>query len=267
MKIEEIKILRGPNYWSVRRTQLIQMKLNLEELEARPTNTIDGFLERLQALFPSLYEHRCSVGTPGGFFERVKEGTWMGHVIEHIALELQTLAGMDCGFGRTRGTGVEGEYYVVFNYMEEDAGVYAAKAAFNIALALVEAQQYDLANDIQQLREIRENTRLGPSTGCIVEEAAKKGIPYIRLNKQSLVQLGYGIHQKRIRATIASTTSNIAVDIACNKEETKNLLEAAEIPVPKGTVVRTEAGLEEAIQKYGYPLVIIPPISLIGSRR
>ena len=258
MKIEEIKILRGPNYWSVRRTQLIQMKLNLEELEARPTNTIDGFLERLQALFPSLYEHRCSVGTPGGFFERVKEGTWMGHVIEHIALELQTLAGMDCGFGRTRGTGVEGEYYVVFNYMEEDAGVYAAKAAFNIALALVEAQQYDLANDIQQLREIRENTRLGPSTGCIVEEAAKKGIPYIRLNKQSLVQLGYGIHQKRIRATIASTTSNIAVDIACNKEETKNLLEAAEIPVPKGTVVRTEAGLEEAIQKYGYPLVIKP---------
>ena len=142
--------------------------------------------------------------------------------------------------------------------MEEDAGVYAAKAAFNIALALVEAQQYDLANDIQQLREIRENTRLGPSTGCIVEEAAKKGIPYIRLNKQSLVQLGYGIHQKRIRATIASTTSNIAVDIACNKEETKNLLEAAEIPVPKGTVVRTEAGLEEAIQKYGYPLVIKP---------
>jgi cyanophycin synthetase len=258
MKIEEIKILRGPNYWSVRRPHLIQMKLNLEELESRPTNTINGFLERLQALFPSLYEHRCSVGTPGGFFERVKEGTWMGHVIEHIALELQTLAGMDCGFGRTRGTGVEGEYHVVFNYMEEDAGVYAAKAAVRIALALVDAQPYDLANDIQQLREIREDTRLGPSTGCIVEEAAKKGIPYIRLNKQSLVQLGYGIHQKRIRATIASTTSNIAVDIACNKEETKNLLEAAEIPVPKGTVVRTEAGLEEAIQKYGYPLVIKP---------
>ncbi len=258
MKIEEIKVLRGPNYWSVRRSQLIQMKLNLEELEQQPTNEIPGFLERLQTLLPSLYTHRCSVGTPGGFFERVQEGTWMGHVIEHVALELQTLAGMDCGFGRTRGTGTSGEYYVVFNYMEEDAGVYTAKAAVRIAQALVDNQPYDLADDIQKLREIREDTRLGPSTGCIVEEAAKRGIPYIRLNKQSLVQLGYGVHQKRIRATIASTTSNIAVDIACDKEETKNLLEAAEIPVPRGTVVRTEAGVLEAIEKYGYPLVIKP---------
>lgn len=258
MKIEEIKILRGPNYWSVRRPKLIQMKLNLEELEQRPTNTIEGFRERLEKLFPSMYSHRCSVGKPGGFFQRVDEGTWMGHVIEHIALELQTLAGMNCGFGRTRGTGKEGEYYVVFNYMEEDAGVYAAKASVRIAQSLVDGSSYDLSEDIQRLREIREDTRLGPSTGCIVEEAAKRGIPYIRLNKQSLVQLGYGVHQKRIRATIASTTSNIAVDIACDKEETKHLLEAAEIPVPKGTVIRTETGLEEAVAKFGYPLVIKP---------
>lgn len=258
MKIEEIKILRGPNYWSVRRPKLIQMKLDLEELEQKPTNTIEGFRERLENLFPSMYSHRCSVGKPGGFFQRVDEGTWMGHVIEHIALELQTLAGMNCGFGRTRGTGKEGEYYVVFNYMEEDAGVYAAKASVRIAQSLVDGSSYDLSEDIQRLREIREDTRLGPSTGCIVEEAAKRGIPYIRLNKQSLVQLGYGVHQKRIRATIASTTSNIAVDIACNKEETKNLLEAAEIPVPKGTVIRTEVGLEEAVAKFGYPLVIKP---------
>ena len=222
MKIEEIKILRGPNYWSVRRSQLIQMKLDLEELEECPTDKIEGFLNRLKALFPSMYAHRCSVGTEGGFFQRVEEGTWMGHVIEHIALEIQSLAGMDCGFGRTRGTGKPGEYYVVFNYMEEDAGVYAAKAAVKIAQALVDGVAIDLSADIQQLREIREDTRLGPSTGCIVEEAAKRGIPYIRLNKQSLVQLGYGVHQKRIRATIASTTSNIAVDIACDKEETKN---------------------------------------------
>jgi cyanophycin synthetase len=182
----------------------------------------------------------------------------MGHVIEHIALELQTLAGMNCGFGRTRTTGVEGEYYVVFTYMEEDAGVYAAKAAVRIAQALVDGVHYNLEEDIQKLREIREDTRLGPSTGCIVEEAAKRGIPYIRLNKQSLVQLGYGVHQKRIRATIASTTGNIAVDIACDKEETKMLLEAAEIPVPRGVVVRTEVGLQEAVDKFGYPLVIKP---------
>ena len=260
MQILEIKVLRGPNYWSVRRPKLIQMKLDLEELEERPTNTIPGFRERLESLFPSLYEHRCSVGRPGGFFERVEEGTWMGHVIEHIALELQTMAGMDTGFGRTRTPEGEkpGVYYVVFSYMEADAGVYAARAAVRIAQHLVDEKDYDLSEDIQKLRVIREETRLGPSTGCIVDEAAKRGIPYIRLNKHSLVQLGYGVNQKRIRATIASTTSNIAVDIACDKEETKLLLEAAEIPVPRGTVVRTVEGLKEAIDKYGYPLVIKP---------
>ncbi|MGB8190309.1 MAG: cyanophycin synthetase [Chitinophagaceae bacterium] len=258
MNIVEIKVLKGPNYWSVRRGNLIQMRLDLEEMEARPTNAIEGFTERLEKMFPSMYEHRCSVGEPGGFFQRVKEGTWMGHVIEHIALELQTLAGMDTGFGRTRGTGKEGEYFVVFSYMEEDAGVYAARAAVRISQALADGTEYDLNEDIQQLREIREDTRLGPSTGCIVEEAAKRGIPYIRLNRHSLVQLGYGIHQKRIRATIASTTSNIAVDIACDKEETKSLLGNAEIPVPRGTIIRTEEGLKEAIERFGYPLVLKP---------
>lgn len=260
MKILEIKVLKGPNYWSVRRTKLIQMKLDLEELEQSPTNKIPGFRERLEKMFPTMIEHRCSEAMRGGFFKRVEEGTWMGHVIEHIALELQTLAGMEVGFGRTRTPDgeKEGVYYVVFSYMEEDAGVYTAKASVRIAQALVEGVPYDLSEDIQRLREIREDTRLGPSTGCIVEEAAKRGIPYIRLNKQSLVQLGYGVNQKRIRATIASTTSNIAVDIACDKEETKMLLEAAEIPVPRGTVVRTEEGVKEAIEKYGYPLVIKP---------
>ncbi|HYJ37695.1 MAG TPA: cyanophycin synthetase, partial [Chitinophagaceae bacterium] len=245
MKILEIKVLKGPNYWSIRRGQLIQMRLDLEEMEQRPTNAIPGFRHRLETMFPSMYSHRCSVGEPGGFFQRVEEGTWMGHVIEHIALELQTLAGMDCGFGRTRSSGnKEGEYYVVFSYMEEDAGVYAAKAAVRISQALADGIEYSLADDIQQLRVIREDTRLGPSTGCIVNEAVKRGIPFIRLNKQSLVQLGYGVHQKRIRATIASTTSNIAVDIACDKEETKKLLGDAEIPVPRGTIVRSVTGLE-----------------------
>jgi len=258
MKIVEIKVMRGPNFWSVRRSKLIQMKLDLEDLEQKPTNLIQGFKERMEQLMPSLYEHRCSEGEPGGFFNRVIEGTWMGHVIEHIALEIQTLAGMDTGFGRTRGTGIEGEYYVCFSYLEEDAGVYAAKAAVRIAEALIDDKPYDLTDDIQRLREIREDTRLGPSTGCIVEEAGKRGIPFIRLNKHSLVQLGYGVHQKRIRATIASTTGNIAVDIACDKEETKALLEAAEIPVPRGVVIRTEEGLKDAVTRYGYPLVIKP---------
>src|ERR1043165_7020684 len=259
MQILEIKVLKGPNYWSVRRAKLIQMKLDLGEKENMPTNSIAGFRQRLEKLLPSLYEHRCSEGEPGGFFHRVDEGTWMGHVIEHIALEIQTLAGMDTGFGRTRSTGEkDGMYYVVFSYMEEDAGIYAAKAAVRIAQALIENKEYDLATDIQALREIREDTRLGPSTGCIVDEAVKRGIPFIRLNKQSLVQLGYGVHQKRIRATIASTTGNIAVDLAGGKEEKKLLLDAAQIPVPRGTVVRSEEGLKDAVEKFGYPLVIKP---------
>jgi len=163
MKILEIKVLKGPNYWSVRRPKLIQMKLDLEELEQSPTNKIPGFGERLEKLFPTMIEHRCSEAMRGGFFKRVDEGTWMGHVIEHIALELQTLAGMDVGFGRTRTPEgeIEGVYYVVFSYMEEDAGVHAAQASVNIAQALVDGKEYDLANDIQQLREIREDTRLG----------------------------------------------------------------------------------------------------------
>ncbi|MDQ2720853.1 MAG: cyanophycin synthetase [Bacteroidota bacterium] len=258
MKIIDIKVLRGPNYWSVRRPKLIQMKLDLEEMEELPTNKIEGFKEKLEKLLPGLYEHRCSEGEPGGFLARLKEGTWMGHVIEHVALELQTLAGMDMGFGRTRTTGKHGEYFVVFDYMEEEAGVFAANSAFNLVKHFINNTPYDLEADIQQMRIIRENTRLGPSTGSIVEEAVKRDIPYIRLNKQSLVQLGYGIHQKRIRATIASTTSCIAVDIAGDKEETKNLLAAAEIPVPKGVIVGIGETVDDAIDAVGYPMVFKP---------
>lgn len=258
MKIKDLKVLRGPNYWSVRRGKLIQMRLELEELEHKPTNKIPGFLDRLKATMPTLYDHRCSEGVPGGFYHRVEEGTWMGHVIEHVALELQTLAGMDTGFGRTRTTGNHGEYHVVFSYIEEDAGIYAAKAAVNLCQALADDTPYELEQDIQTLREIREETRLGPSTGSIVEEAERRGIPFIRLNKHSLVQLGYGVHQKRIRATVASTTSNIAVDLAGDKEETKHLLEGAEIPVPKGYIILDVDELEDVIARVGYPVVLKP---------
>lgn len=258
MKILDIKTMRGPNYWSVRRHKLIQMRLDLEDLEQKPTNVIDGFGERLEKMFPSMFSHRCSVGKPGGFFSRVKEGTWMGHVIEHIALEIQSLAGMETGFGRTRSTGKDSIYNVVFSYMEEKAGVFAARAAVRIAEALIDGNEYDLPADIQELRVIREDERLGPSTGCIVDEAVARGIPYIRLNRNSLVQLGYGVNQKRIRATIASTTGCIAVDIACDKEETKNLLGAAEIPVPKGRIVYGEEGLQAAIESIKYPIVTKP---------
>jgi len=258
MKIIDIKAMRGPNYWSIRRHKLIVMKLDLEEMENYPTNAIPGFRQRLEAMFPTMKSHRCSETFEGGFFHRVDEGTWMGHVIEHVALEMQTLAGMDCGFGRTRTTGQEGVYHVVFSYMEEKVGLYAARAAVKVCEALVQNKEYDLEYDIQTMREIREDNRLGPSTGGIVDEAISRGIPYIRLNRHSLVQLGYGVNQKRIQATVASTTSNIAVEIACDKEETKNLLEQASIPTPKGRIIYDEEDLEAAIKSINYPIVLKP---------
>jgi cyanophycin synthetase len=258
MVIRDIRVMKGPNYWSIRRQKLIWMILDLEDLEELPTDKIDGFSERLEKLFPSMYAHRCSEGHDGGFFKRVKEGTWMGHVVEHIALEIQTLAGMDTGFGRTRGTGKKGEYNVVFSYTEEKVGVYAAKAAVRIAHALIDGENCDIAEDIQAMREIREEYRLGPSTASIVEAAAARGIPWVRLNKHSLVQLGYGAYQKRIQATQTSLTSSIAVEIACDKEETKNLLENMGIPVPKGGIVRTLEGLKDEIERIGYPIVTKP---------
>ena len=250
--------MKGPNYWSVRRHNLTVMVLDLEEMEQFPTNKIEGFGERLEAMFPSMYSHRCSVGCEGGFFQRVKQGTWMGHVIEHIALEIQTLAGMDCGFGRTRGYGEEGVYFVVFNHMEGKVGEYAAKASFRIAEALIANKEYDLDEDIMNMKEIRQNEGLGPSTSSIIKEAEARGIPWIRLNKYSLCQLGYGANQKRIQATVTSETSNIGVEIACDKEETKDLLEQAEVPIPKGDIIRTERGLKEAVDYVGFPLVIKP---------
>ena len=258
MKIIEIRAMRGPNYWSIRRHKLIVMKLDIQELEQLPTNKIDGFADRLEAMFPSMYEHRCSEEKAGGFFYRVRRGTWMGHVIEHIALEIQTLAGMEVGFGRTRSTSDEGVYNVVFAYAEEKVGIYAAKAAVRIAQALISSDAYNYEDDIQTMREIREDERLGPSTGSIVEEAASRGIPWIRLNRRSLVMLGYGIKQKRIQATVSSLTSNIAVEIACDKEETKNLLDAAGVPVPKGYIVYDEEELQDAVDRIGYPIVLKP---------
>ncbi|MGZ3833648.1 MAG: cyanophycin synthetase [Mucilaginibacter sp.] len=258
MKIEKIQVLRGPNIWSINRKKLIQMRLNLEELEHKPTNKIEGFMERLEKMMPTLYAHRCSPGVPGGFFQRVVAGTWMGHVVEHIALEIQSLAGMDTGFGRTRETKTTGIYNVVFTYLEEKVGIYAAEAAVRIAEALIKGEDYNLDHDIQQMREIRENTRLGPSTGSIVEEAIARNIPWIRLNNQSLVQLGYGKYQVRFRATMTEKTSCIAVDIASNKDETKRLLLEQAIPVANGITISSVAGVDEAIHKVGFPLVFKP---------
>jgi cyanophycin synthetase len=258
MKILGIQVLKGPNIWSTNRKKLIQMRLDLEDLEQRPTNKIDGFRERIEKLMPSLYTHRCSPGYEGGFFERVDKGTWMGHVIEHIALELQSLAGMETGFGRTRETKTPGIYNVVFSYIEETVGVYAAEASVSIAEKLIAGEDYDIENDIMTMKKMRERERFGPSTASIVDEAVARKIPFIRLNKSSLVQLGYGVNQVRFRATMTDKTSSIAVDLAGNKDETKRILQEQAIPVAKGLTISTDEDLEIALDKIGFPLVFKP---------
>lgn len=263
MEILEIRTLRGPNYWSGYWKNLIIMRLDIGGYEKKPSNKIKGFYDRMVEVMPTLENHGCSYGEPGGFLKRVTEGTWAGHIIEHFALEMQTLAGMETGYGRTRETGEKGIYNVVFSYHEEEVGRYAAKAGVRIFLGLAENRsledvKQEIADDIQRMREIREEVRFGPSTGSLVEEATHRGIPYIRLNDQSLVQLGYGVYQKRIQATTTANTNMIAVDIAGNKHATKKLLGDMGVPVPKGYRIRDEEELEETVISVGYPVVIKP---------
>lgn len=258
MKIVKTQVLRGPNIWSNYRKKLIQMRLDLEGLEDYPTDKIPGFRERLQALIPTMVEHECSEGQRGGFFLRVELGTWMGHVIEHIALEIQSLAGMKTGYGRTRSTKERGVYNVVFAYTDEEAGLYAAKAAVRIAEALILDETYDLNTDIEKLKQICAANCLGPSTQSIVTEAERRGIPWLRYGTDSMIQLGYGANQMRFQATTTCKTNVMAVELACNKKRTKEILERSSIPVPKGTICIDETTLKDAVDSLGYPLVLKP---------
>jgi cyanophycin synthetase len=258
MKILKLNVLRGPNYWSTYRKQLIVMKLDLEEMEKCPTDRIDGFAERIESLIPSLYDHRCSEKKPGGFFERVRKGTWLGHVIEHVALEIQSLAGMPCGFGRTRSTSQKGVYNVVFAYEVENAGLYAAHAAVRIVKAILEKGEYDINEDIAELTKIKREEGLGPTTQSIVNAAKKRNIPYRRLDNNSLIMLGQGVNQKILQASMACTTSSIGVELASDKEATKKMLANNFIPTPEGVLISTVEDLKESIASMGFPLVIKP---------
>lgn len=262
MKILKTQTLRGPNYWSIRYHKLIVMRIDLDELAETPTNQIPGFYEELADLLPSLVEHYCSPGCRGGFFMRIEEGTMMGHVIEHIALELQTLAGMPVGFGRTRETATPGIYRVVYEYLDEQAGRYAGRAAVRMCQSIIDYGRYpreELEKDLADLRELWAEAALGPSTDNIVQEADLRGIPWIPLQSRAMIQLGYGVHQKRIQATLSSNTSILGVELACDKEGTKQILREAAIPVPRGTVIYYLDELEDAIADVGgYPIVVKP---------
>lgn len=258
MKILDTRILRGPNFWSISRKKLIQIKVDLGIAEYCPTDKIENFSEDLERLIPSLSKHFCSVGEPGGFLKRVKEGTWMGHVIEHIALELQSLADMDCGYGRTRSTGERGVYYIVFSYELENAGLYAGQAAFRIVESIISKRPYDLENDIEELSRIKRNEGLGPSTLSIVAEAEKRNIPWRRLDDNSLIMLGYGCNQKIMDATVASTTSAVAADLVSDKDLTKKILSGLYVTFPDSVVIQNKSDLNEAINELGFPVVIKP---------
>ena len=258
MDIIDIRILRGPNYWSNYRKKLIHMKLDLGKASDTQTNEIPGFPERLEKLMPSLISHRCSEQNEGGFFYRLRKGTMLGHVIEHVALELQTLAHMDCGFGRTRSAGEKCCCHIVFDYEIEKAGVYAAKAAVRIVENLKNDLPYDIQPDLVELNKIACREGLGPSTLAIIKEAQKRDIPYKRLDNRSLIMFGHGINQKKIQATIASTTSSIAVDIVSDKELTRRLLSDQCIPFPKGVILEEEEEVKSAIEEIGFSVVIKP---------
>jgi cyanophycin synthetase len=262
MRILKIQTLRGPNYWSIRRHKLVVMRLDLEELAEKPSNEIPGFYEGLIAVLPSLEEHFCSPGVRGGFLSRVRQGTMMGHIIEHVALELQEMVGMHVGFGRTRETATPGVYQVVIEYVDEQAGRYAARAAVRICQSIVDTGTYsqgELQQDLKDLRELARDAALGPSTETLVKEAEARGIPWMPLSARAMIQLGYGAHQKRIQATLSDYSGILGVELACDKEGTKQILRDAGVPVPRGTVVYYLDELEAAIEDLGgYPIVIKP---------
>lgn len=262
MKILKVQTLRGPNYWSIRRHKLILMRLDLEQLDEQFSDQIPGFYEALVQTLPSLEEHFCSPGYRGGFLERVQTGTLMGHIIEHVALELQSLAGMEVDFGRTRESASPGIYQVVFEYLNPVAGRYAGRAAVRLCQSIVDSGGYppaELEQDLKELRKIWEDAALGPTTEAIVKEAESRNIPWFEWPVRSLVQFGYGIHQRHIQTAQTDRTGVLGVELAGDKEATKIMLQRIGVPVPKGEVIRRFESLEGAIADVGgFPIVLKP---------
>lgn len=259
IKFLEIRYLRGPNIWTYR--PVIEALVDIGELEDFPSNTIPGFYERLTALLPSLVEHRCSYGERGGFLRRVEEGTWAAHMLEHVTLELQNLAGMPGGFGKARETSTRGVYRVVVRAWHEDVTRSCLYAGRDLLLAAIKDQTFDVAGTVERLADMAERKLLGPSTGCIVEAATAKDrrIPAIRLLATgNLVQLGYGARSRRIWTAETDRTSAIAEGISRDKDLTKTLLKSCGVPVPEGRLVDSAEDAWDAAEDIGLPVVVKP---------
>lgn len=256
IKLLRINYLRGPNMWTYR--PVLETWLDLGKLEDHPSNTLPGFNARLTERLPALIEHHCGVGERGGFLQRLEGGTWMGHVLEHIVIELLNLSGMPTGFGQTRSTSQHGVYRMVFRARDEQVARAALAEGHALLMATINDEPFDVAAAVTRLRDKVDACYLGPSTAAIVGAATDRRIPHIRLNEGNLVQLGYGARQRRIWTAETDMTSAIAESIAGDKDLTKTLLKAVGVPVPEGQAVANAEQAWEAAQDIGLPVVVKP---------
>ncbi len=268
MRILDRSVYVGPSLYA--HFPVIRLELELGELEAWPTGRLgDGFVAALAAALPGLAEHGCSYGEPGGFFRRMREGegTWLGHVLEHVAIELQNIAGEAVTFGKTRSAGPAGVYTVVYEYAQRDEGIAAGELGLRLLGSLLPevirpadsvpaGWSWPEARD--QFIRFAQRRALGPSTMSLVRAAEARGIPWLRLNDQSLVQLGHGKFQQRIQATVTGRTPHISVELASDKEETNKILAVLGLPVPKQELVQSETAAVRAARRIGFPVVTKP---------
>ncbi len=257
VSVRSIRVLRGPNLYAY--MPVMHIVMDIGEYEDRSSDTFPGFTDRLVAWLPGLHKHECSVGRPDGFIERLNRGTYLAHITEHITIELQSLMGFSVSFGRARGTGERGVYNVVIQYREEEPARAAFDTALRLTLAAMHDTPFDIETELERLMEIADDYRLGPSTAAIVNAARKRNIPVLRLTPTgSLVQLGYGVYQKRILASETSNTSSIAVELCQEKPLTNRMLSSVGVPVPEGRTVRSSDAAWEAADYIGLPVVVKP---------
>jgi cyanophycin synthetase len=266
MKILDTRVYRGPNLYALRK--VIRLRVDLGELEDYPTNKLPGFTDRLLELIPTLHEHTCSYGELGGFIRRMREdeGTWLGHVLEHVAIELQCLAGTPVSYGKTRSHELpKGQYHVIFSYEEEAVGLEAGELGLRVIRHLLPPEReaylpgpWSFQEELEDFVRTAQRRAFGPSTASLVRAAEERDVPWIRLNERSLVQLGHGKYQRRIQATVTSETRHIAVEIASDKRLTNQILSDLGLPVPRQARVRGPNDAIDAAERLGYPVVVKP---------